>query len=122
MSAGYCGPSQRQSPTSPSPQTMPAPSRAILVAAVGSPCAYCGDPMALPTRDHVRPRASGGTLAEPANRLLVCERCNRDKAAMSLLEFLAWLIRRQDGRAERVHSRVQSCLARGLFDCLTGPR
>jgi hypothetical protein len=47
--------------------------RAELVAAIGKPCAYCGEPMVTPSRDHIRPLSKGGTLA-PHNRALVCDR------------------------------------------------
>jgi len=53
--------------------------RAELVAAIGRPCAYCGDPMAAPTRDHIHPRSKGGTLAH--GKVLACLRCNGDKGA-----------------------------------------
>jgi HNH endonuclease len=48
------------------------------VAAIGKPCAYCGEPMAAPTRDHIRPRSKGGTLA-PGNKAMACDCCNSDK-------------------------------------------
>jgi hypothetical protein len=53
--------------------------RAELVAAIGSPCAYCCEPMVAPTRDHIRPRSKGGTLAPhnkaPALPARWCRRC-----------------------------------------------
>ncbi len=42
--------------------------RTELVAAIGKPCAYCGESMAVPTRDHIRPRSKGFTLANPDPR------------------------------------------------------
>ncbi|MGJ5092054.1 HNH endonuclease [Bradyrhizobium oligotrophicum] len=54
--------------------------RAELVAALGRPCAYCGEPMAAPTRDHIRLRSQGRTL-EPANKVLVCDGCNQNKGS-----------------------------------------
>jgi hypothetical protein len=75
---------------------MPAPSRAILVAAVGTPCAYCGDPIALPTRDHLKARARGGTLAD--GKAIVCQPCNEMKGTRSLAGFLQTLIARSDAK------------------------
>jgi hypothetical protein len=34
--------------------------------------------MAAPTRDHIRPRSKGGTLA-PGNKARACDRCNTNK-------------------------------------------
>ena len=72
--------------------------RAELVAAIGKPCAYCGDPMAAPTRDHILPRSKGGTLA-PHNKALACDRCNTDKGSRSLASWLYRLARAGDQRA-----------------------
>jgi 5-methylcytosine-specific restriction endonuclease McrA len=72
--------------------------RAELVAAIGKPCAYCGDPMAAPTRDHIKPRSKGGTLA-PHNKVLACEPCNQDKGSRSLASWLYRLARAGDPRA-----------------------
>lgn len=69
----------------------------------GKPCPYCervmmsGSPKH-PTRDHIVPKAKGGTL-ENDNCLVVCLICNGDKADMTLPEFAAWLARRGDRRA-----------------------
>jgi HNH endonuclease len=52
--------------------------RAELVAAIGQPYRYCGNPMAVPTRDHIRPRCRGGTL-DGQNKALVCDPCNQEK-------------------------------------------
>jgi len=48
--------------------------RTELVAAIGTPCRYCGEPMAAPTRDHIRPRRKGGRLTV-GNKVLVCDPC-----------------------------------------------
>jgi 5-methylcytosine-specific restriction endonuclease McrA len=78
-----------------------------LEAAIGRPCPYCGyvmdkrNPWRMPTRDHVHPRSRGGRF-DPANRLVVCRRCNGDKADMTLALFAAWLLARRDARYERV--------------------
>jgi 5-methylcytosine-specific restriction endonuclease McrA len=61
--------------------------RAASVAAIGKPCAYCGNPMAAPTRDHIHPRWRGGTLEE-GNKVLACKRCNSDKGSKSLASWL----------------------------------
>ncbi len=71
---------------------------AELVAAIGKPCAYCGEPMATPTRDHIRPRSKGGTLA-PGNKALACDRCNTDKCSRSLASWLYRLEKAGDPRA-----------------------
>jgi 5-methylcytosine-specific restriction endonuclease McrA len=72
--------------------------RAELVAAIGKPCAYCGDPMAAPTRDHIRPRSKGGTL-EGGNKALACDPCNQDKGSKSLASWLYRLRKADDQRA-----------------------
>ena len=79
--------------------------RPDLVAAIGKPCAYCGEPMDAPTRDHVRPRRHGGKLT-PDNKVLVCDPCNVDKGHRSLEAWLERLRRRGDRRAEIVASLV----------------
>jgi hypothetical protein len=57
--------------------------RAELVAAIGKPCTYCGDPMAAQTRDHIGPRSMGGTL-EGHNKALARDRCNTDSPPQGL--------------------------------------
>ena len=74
---------------------------AELVAAVGKPCAYCSEPMDAPTRDHIRPRSKGGTLA-PGNRALVCDPCNQDKGSRTLGSWLFRLQKAGDRRAAMV--------------------
>jgi hypothetical protein len=81
--------------------------RAELVAAIGKPCAYCGDPMAEPTRDHIRPRSKGGTLA-PHNKALACQRCNTDKGSRSLASWLQRLEKAGDPRAVFVATLIPS--------------
>lgn len=77
--------------------------RAELVAAIGKPCAYCGDPMAAPTRDHIRPRSKGGRL-KPGNRALACQPCNTDKGSRSLASWLHRLEIAGDPRAAMVRA------------------
>lgn len=72
----------------------------------GDLCPYCSRPMIVgtkrfPSRDHIRPRRAGGTLA-PNNCLIVCSPCNNDKRDMMLFEFLEWLSKRNDPRAQFV--------------------
>jgi 5-methylcytosine-specific restriction endonuclease McrA len=72
----------------------------------GKPCPYCGEPMVLgtkkfPSNDHVHPKRAGGTL-DSKNRLVVCGQCNNDKADMALHEFVTWLEKRGDPRADVV--------------------
>jgi 5-methylcytosine-specific restriction endonuclease McrA len=79
--------------------------RAILAAAIGLPCPYCGNPMTgerAPSRDHIRPRSKGFTLADPANRAIVCQPCNEDKGSRSLGSFLFRLRRAADPRTQCV--------------------
>ena len=85
--------------------------RAELVAAIGKPCVYCGEPMAVPTRDHIRPRSKGFTLANPANRAIVCEPCNRDKGSPSLASFAFRLRQAGDPRALFVEAFSRSLAA-----------
>lgn len=77
----------------------------MLKDADGKPCPYCSHIMGSrkrpPTRDHVRPKRAGGTLA-PGNVLIVCGPCNNDKGDMMLLEFAVWLEKRGDKRAALV--------------------
>ncbi|MPZ33033.1 MAG: hypothetical protein GEV13_18920 [Rhodospirillales bacterium] len=85
-----------------------APRRAVLVAAFGSPCPYCGEPMVgpdrWPTRDHIKPRRFGCTLDDASNRAVVCEPCNNDKGSLTLRRFRNRLRRVGDARANRVHA------------------
>ena len=54
----------------------------------GDPCVYCGAEAAeTRTLDHIRPKSEGHGF-EWVNKAPACERCNRRKGAMSLLEFL----------------------------------
>lgn len=88
------------------PEQSPYSTPKMLKAADGKPCPYCEKTMIrgtrrMPTRDHVRPKRAGGTLAA-GNVLIVCSPCNGDKGDMMLLEFVDWLARRADPRAEIV--------------------
>jgi hypothetical protein len=56
-------------------------------------------PAARPTRDHIKPRSKGGTLADPANLPIVCDPRNSDKGSRSLASFLFRLRRADDARA-----------------------
>jgi hypothetical protein len=80
-------------------------SRPVLLAALGLPCPYCGEPMQFPerrpSRDHIEPRSRGGTLA-PDNRAIVCQRCNTDKGSRSLGRWVYRLCRAGDPRARRI--------------------
>jgi hypothetical protein len=76
--------------------------RQILTNAIGLPCPYCDHPMAgerAPSRDHIRPRSKGFTLADLRNGAIVCRRCNTDKGSRSLASFLFRLRRACDPRA-----------------------
>jgi hypothetical protein len=57
-------------------------------------CHYCarpldGKPGGKFTRDHKIPRSRGGSDAD-VNIVPCCEQCNRTKAAMTDVEFIAW--------------------------------
>jgi 5-methylcytosine-specific restriction endonuclease McrA len=82
--------------------------RKSLLDAIGEPCSYCGEPMLpderRPSRDHIRPRSKGFTLADPANRAIVCQPCNEDKGSRSLASFLFRLRRTGDPRAAIVEA------------------
>lgn len=81
------------------------PRRPVLVAAIGSRCPYCGEPMACPprhpSRDHIRPRSRGHMLS-PDNQAVVCRTCNADKGSLSLGRWLNRLRRAADPRARYV--------------------
>jgi 5-methylcytosine-specific restriction endonuclease McrA len=81
------------------------PRRAVLVAAIGSLCPLCGEPMAgpdrFPTRDHIKPRSKGHRLTAD-NRAIICARCNKAKGSLSLQRFANRLARTGDPRAEHV--------------------
>jgi hypothetical protein len=87
--------------------------RAELVAVIGKPCAYCGEPMAAPTRDHIRPRSKGGTLAA-GNKAFACQPCNTDKGSRSLRSWLRRLEIGSDPRAVFVRAIVDSLAPIGL--------
>ena len=75
----------------------------------GRPCPYCGQPMPAhgahrPTPDHIRARSKGYGLGP--NTAYVCWRCNQDKAALSLSEWLAHLHRAGDPRAAHVEKFI----------------
>src|SRR5216684_6443958 len=106
---------------------------AELVAAIGKPCAYCGEPMAAPTRDHIRPRSKGGTLA-PGNKALACDRCNTDKGSRSLASWLqareGWrsaggyrraIVGIDDAGAEQIGQMLTSAFANGLLAAAEEP-
>jgi len=81
--------------------------RPILVAALGSPCPYCG--MAMlgdrePSRDHIKPRSRRHRL--PGNQAIVCWRCNQAKGSLSLGRWLNRLRAAGDSRAEHVTAFV----------------
>lgn len=99
--------------------TMPVQCVELLLRYEGMPCPYCAKAMTLadgkrgrraPTRDHVRPRCKGATLAsfKDLNRLLVCRTCNHAKGSRSLVEFYAWLRERNDPRAHHVARTIHA--------------
>ncbi len=77
--------------------------RAALVAAIGQPCPYCGEPMAAPTRDHIWPRKRGGTL-NGRNKAIVCDPCNTDKGHRSMASWIIRLQRAGDRRVAHVET------------------
>lgn len=91
-------------------------------AARGKPCPYCRRSMKgygsqrrdVPTRDHVNPRVRGG-----GPTLIVCRKCNSDKADLSLREWAAVLTLRHDFRAKTV-SALSADLKNGKLRVVTG--
>ncbi len=82
----------------------------MLREADGKPCPYCHNVMKRgtrrpPTRDHIRPRRAGGTLAQ-GNCIIVCSPCNGDKGDMMLVEFLESLRRKGDPRADIIRDII----------------
>jgi hypothetical protein len=74
---------------------------------IGQPCPYCGHTMTRrgarrASRDHVVPRARGGRLDQPLNRLFVCQACNSDKADQLLSDWHRQLAEAGDARAPRI--------------------
>ena len=73
----------------------------------GKPCPYCGDAMPSeepghePTWDHICPSSRGGSN-EAANKVAACRTCNYDKADCLPTEWLSFLRRNKDWRAEFV--------------------
>jgi hypothetical protein len=88
---------------------MNAPTGAAMLAAIGSPCPYCGQTMQIPdrppSRDHIKPRSKGYSL--DGNLALVCCRCNTDKGSLSLGQWLTRLSRAGDVRADHVAAFLQ---------------
>jgi 5-methylcytosine-specific restriction endonuclease McrA len=84
------------------------PRRPLLVAPIGLPCPYCGEPMTVPDRapshDHIRPKSPRHTLDKLGNRAVVCWRCNQDKGSLSVGRFLNRLARAGDPRAMHVEA------------------
>lgn len=81
----------------------------------GTRCPYCrkvmnSSVMRQPTRDHIIPKAKGGSNA-PCNIAIVCRRCNYDKADRYLSEFYAWLRGYDDPRYEVVRQLVENACA-----------
>ena len=69
--------------------------RPILVAALGSPCPYCG--MAMlgdrePSRDHIKPRSRRHPFRD--NQAIICCRRNQAKGSLSLGRCKTLLLRR----------------------------
>ncbi len=65
---------------------------------IGAPCPYCGQYMTERgyhgvTRDHKHPRSMGGKL-HGSNRVIVCRRCNFEKANLTLIEYAEKLSKR----------------------------
>src|SRR5690349_11997939 len=84
--------------------------RPALVAAIGSPCPYCGEPMTgphrWPSRDHIRPRSKRYQLTAD-NRAIVCQPCNEAKGSLSLQRFANRLTIAGDPRAFHVTALLQ---------------
>lgn len=68
---------------------------------IATPCAYCGELMAAPTKDHVQPKSKGGAN-HPGNILFSCYLCNNEKGDLSLQDWALRLAFNGDPRAPRV--------------------
>lgn len=79
----------------------------------GAPCPYCakgmvyGDTELHPTLEHILAISRGGG-DDPSNRIFACNRCNHNKAAWLLTEWLALLRRTGDPRADHVEAFIKS--------------
>lgn len=91
--------------------------------AIGFRCCYCRAPMLPPdlppTREHAMPRSRFSPVLTHADKgkniCFACGPCNLEKGSSTLLEFLAYLIERQDHRAANVAGLIRSYAKRGLF-------
>ncbi len=91
--------------------------KAIIKVGHGKDCPYCGRVMSIdglsdsdpyPTRDHIRSRQAGGGL-----RIIVCRKCNLDKAARSLKEWHQALTQTGDERAPVVAAFIELAASNG---------
>jgi 5-methylcytosine-specific restriction endonuclease McrA len=63
------------------------------------PCSYCELRMDMPTRDHAYLPKSRGGLLTTDNTIVCCRRCNNDKSSLTLYEWHARLVDKNDDRA-----------------------
>lgn len=81
---------------------------ARLLAAVGSPCPYCGAEMAhtrrgnTPTFDHLIPRKHRKERGVTVPKIICCFGCNTDKGQLLLEEWLVIVRARGNGDAKRL--------------------
>jgi hypothetical protein len=96
--------------------------------AIDKPCPYCGAIMRIgprktwPSRDHILPRALGGSLR---TKLIVCQRCNENKQDFTLREWYAVLKARGDPRAKHVALTIVALygwLGEQAYARVVGPR
>jgi hypothetical protein len=81
---------------------------AELVAAIDKPCAYCGEPMAAPTRDHIRPPSKGGrSLASWLNSL---EKAGDPRAAIAGRSLASTMLARSKSARSPPPSQTASWL------------
>src|SRR4051812_26869653 len=80
---------------------------------LGEPCAYCAEPMADPTRDHVMPACRGYKFADfnGRNRAWVCRPCNTTKKHYDIFQFLDRMVAGADPRARVVAAFAAEFLA-----------
>lgn len=87
---------------------------------VGKTCPYCGVTMTRSlkhdtsaTRDHIKPKYWGGNNL-PSNRVIVCQKCNRDKGDRFITTWAHELRKKNDPRAALVAKFIEELIGRAV--------